>query len=163
MLEYGMYNEEFTIYGNEDVELAYRLLKAGIVIVYDPDALSVQNYEKGFRGLAYDTISKGRTAVLLTGLYPDAFKELKLTEYNLTGWKWRALRMFLIRASILVPMTTDAVIMIIGLSERFDGRVQERFYSLGLDYLYWLGVWSAITKDKSASRLAYRIKSWGKS
>jgi glycosyltransferase involved in cell wall biosynthesis len=163
MLEYGMYNEEFTIYGNEDVELAYRLLKAGIVIVYDPDALCVQNYEKGFRGLAYDTISKGKTAVLLTGLYPDAFKELKLTEYNLTGWKWRALRMFLIRASILVPMTTDAVIMIIGLSERFDGRVQERFYSLGLDYLYWLGVWSAITKDKSASRLAYRIKSWGKS
>ena len=90
-------------------------------------------------------------------------EELKLTEYNLTGWKWRALRMFLIRAGILVPATTDAVIMIIRLSEMFDRRIQERFYSLGLDYLYWLGVWSAIRNDKSAGRLAYRIKSWGKS
>ena len=71
--------------------------------------------------------------------------------------------MFLIRVSILVPVTTDAVIMIIGFSERFDRRVQERFYSLGLDYLYWLGVWSAIRNDKNTSRLAYRIKSWGKS
>lgn len=163
MLEHGMYNEEFTIYGNEDVELAYRLLKAGIIIVYDPEALCVQNYEKGFKGLAYDTVSKGKTAVLLAGLYPDAFKELKLTEYNLTGWKWRALRMFLIRASMLVPATTDAVITIIGLSERFDRRIQERLYSLGLDYLYWLGVWSAIRKDKSRGRLANRIKSWGQS
>lgn len=162
MLEDGMYNEEFTIYGNEDVELAYRLLKAGIVIVYDSDALCIQNYEKGFKGLAYDTISKGKTAVLLTGLYPDAFKELKLTEYNLTGWKWRALRMFLIRVSMLVPATTDAVIMIIRLFERFDRSVQERLYPLGLDYLFWLGVWSAIKNDKSASRIAYRIKSWGK-
>ncbi|MEW6144365.1 MAG: glycosyltransferase [Thermodesulfobacteriota bacterium] len=163
MLEHGMYNEEFTIYGNEDVELAYRLLKAGIVLVYDPDALCVQNYEKGFKGLAYDTISKGKTAVLVAGLYPDAFKELKLTEYNLTGWKWRALRMFLIRSSMLVPATTDAVIMMIGLSERFGRRVQERLYSLGLDYLFWLGVWSAIRKDKSGGGLDCRIKSWGRS
>jgi hypothetical protein len=70
--------------------------------------------------------------------------------------------MFLIRASMLVPVITDAVIMIIGLSERLDRRIQERLYSLGLDYLYWLGVWSAIRSDKSASRIVYRIKSWGK-
>lgn len=159
MLEYGMYNEEFTIYGNEDVELAYRLLKAGIVILYDPGACCVQNYEKGFKDLAYDTISKGRTAVLLTGLYPDAFNELKLTEYNLTGWKWRALRMFLVRAGIIIPATTDAVINIIRLSERIDAGVQERLYSLGLDYLFWLGVWSAIKSDKGNKQLIARIKS----
>jgi glycosyltransferase involved in cell wall biosynthesis len=163
MLEHGMYNEQFTIYGNEDVELAYRLLKAGIVLVYDPDALCVQSYEKDFKGLAKDTVSKGKTAVMLAGLYPDAFKELKLVEYNLTGWKWRALRMFLIRASMLFPATADAVITIIALSERFERKVQERLYSLGLDYLFWLGVWSAIRSDKSASRMVCRIKSWGKS
>lgn len=149
MLELGMYNEEFTIYGNEDVELVYRLLKAGIVIVYDPNALCIQNYEKDFIGLAKDTIAKGKTVVLLTKRYPDTFNELKLIEYNLTGWKWKSLRSFLIWTSIMIPITTDAVILFIRMFEKFNENIQERLYSLGLDYLFWLGVWSAIKNDKN--------------
>lgn len=162
MLEHGMYNEGFTMYGNEDVELAYRLLKAGIVIVYDPDALCLQNYEKDFRGLARDTVSKGKTAVLLTRLYPDTFNELKLIEYNLTGWKWRSLRIFLIRASMLVPVTTDILILIISHFQKFSRMTQEKLYPLALDYLFWLGVWSAIKNTKNSKELITKIKSWKK-
>lgn len=162
MLEVGIFNEEFRIYGNEDVELAHRLLKSGIKIVYDPHALCTQHYEKDFMGLAKDTIAKGKTAVLLTKRYPDTFNELKLIEYNYTGWKWRSLRIFLIWTGILIPVTTDVIIFFIKLFEKSNRNIQEKLYSLGLDYFFWLGVWYATKNDKNDKQLISKIKSYKK-
>ncbi len=159
MFEIGLFNEDFVIYGNEDVELAHRLLESGINIVYSPDAYCIQHYEKDFRGLAKDTIAAGKTAVLLYTKYPDTFKELKLIEYNFTGWKWRSLRLFLIWTSILIPATTNFLISIINLFERPDSRVHERLYHLAMDYFFWLGVWTALRNHKCKKEFISKIKS----
>ncbi len=40
LLEVGMFDEDFTGYGHEDLELGYRLLQAGLSIRYNPDAIN---------------------------------------------------------------------------------------------------------------------------
>lgn len=163
MLKHGMYNEEFKIYGNEDVELAYRLLKAGLTLVYSSEALCIQNYDKDFAGLAKDTVSKGKNAVLLCTKYPDTFPELKLREYNSSGWKWRMLRSILLRAGVMAPATSSAVASIVGLIQSLgigNRNIEERIYPLALDYFFWLGVWSALKSDGDTVGLAERIKSY---
>jgi GT2 family glycosyltransferase len=162
LLEAGSFNESFRIYGYEDVEFAYRLLKSGGDIVYDPDALSTQFYDEDLGSLARKIIESGKTAVLLVKLHPETFEELQFREYNLSGWKWRSLRLFLIWISILIPFTTDALIYAVNLFEKFRPDIHEKLYYLAMDYFFWLGVWSAVRRDKSSKQLISRIKSYKK-
>lgn len=159
MIEVGQFDESFEIYGYEDVELANRLLKAGLTIIFSPEAMCIQHYEEDFRGLAYKTISSGMNAVKLASLHPETFNETKLIEYNLTGWKWRSLRLFLIWTSTLIPATTNVLIFIINLFERPDSRVHERLYHLAMDYFFWFGVWTALRNHKCKKELVSKIKS----
>lgn len=162
LLEAGSFNESFRIYGYEDVEFAYRLLKSGGDIVYEPDALCTQFYDEDLGSLARKIIESGKTAVLLVKLHPETFEELQFREYNLTGWKWRSLRLFLIWTSILIPFTTDAIIYSINLFEKSNPKIHEKLYHLAMDYFFWLGVWSAVRSDKSSKQLISRIKSYKK-
>ena len=159
LMEAGLYSEDFVDYGNEDVELAWRLRKLGINIVYSPEAKCIQHYEKDFGGLALDTIASGRTSVLLSIKHPDTFDELKLVEFHSTGWKWRTLRLALIWLAIYIPGTVSAIIYLIKLFDRSDHRRQEKIYFLALDYFYWLGVWSALRESDNGTVLAAKIKS----
>ena len=49
------FDESFTAYGNEDVELALRLRTAGVTLRYDGEAVAYQEYSKDLRGLMDDT------------------------------------------------------------------------------------------------------------
>lgn len=40
LLDVGMFDEDFTGYGHEDLELGYRLLKSGVRIRYNPEAVN---------------------------------------------------------------------------------------------------------------------------
>lgn len=40
----GGFDEDFTVYGMEDIELGYRLEKAGCRMIYGPDALATHHY-----------------------------------------------------------------------------------------------------------------------
>ena len=162
LLEAGSFNESFRIYGYEDVEFAYRLLKSGGDIVYDPDALCTQFYDEDLGSLARKIIESGKTAVLLVNLHPETFEELQFREYNLTGWKWRSLRLSLIWTSILIPLTTDTIIYSINLFEKSNPKIHEKLYYLAMDYFFWLGVWTAIRKDKGNKQLISKIKSYKK-
>src|SRR5579859_441426 len=82
LLEVGLFDESFKIYGNEDLDLSLRLARAGIRLRYRADALARQSYTKTFVELACDTIAKGHTAVLLAGKHPEAFHELKLATFH---------------------------------------------------------------------------------
>ena len=163
IVEVGGFNESFKIYGYEDIELVQRLIKSGLTIVYNPDALSAQHYDEDFRGLARKTIAAGKTAVLLVSLHPEAFGELKFREYNFAGWKWRSLRLFLIWSSMLVPITTDAIIFLVTQLEKIRSKTPDRVYTVALDYFFWFGVWSAIKSDKNNEHLIPKIKSCKKS
>jgi GT2 family glycosyltransferase len=161
LIEAGAFDESFKQYGFEDIELAKRLIKSGIKIVYNPHALCTQYYENDFRSLATKTVDSGKMAVLLVNMYPETFTELKFRDYNNIGWKWRTLRLFLIWSSILIPITTDAVVYFAKLFEKSDPRIHEKIYSLTMDYFFWLGVWSTIRKDNDKQLLG-RIKSYKK-
>ncbi|MEQ9620233.1 MAG: glycosyltransferase [Deltaproteobacteria bacterium] len=140
LLEIGVFNEAFRIYGNEDVELAWRMLGAGVKLSYNSDALATQHSEKDFRGIAGDNIAKGKTAVLLASLYPDSINHLKLSEYRHPSWKWGTLRRALVSVSMIFSKTPELIILFTRLMEKLHPAYLETCYFLSLDYFFWYGV-----------------------
>jgi GT2 family glycosyltransferase len=139
LLEVGGFDEAFTMYGNEDVELWVRLARAGVQIVYSPEAWAQQHYTKTFAQLARDNIAKGQTAVLVAVKHPECVADLKLSTYQQASWKWRALRAILLRASERWPRTPDRVSGFVEWLQRRNPRGLQRYFALSLDYFYWVG------------------------
>jgi GT2 family glycosyltransferase len=48
LLRVGSFDEQFTGYGHEDLELGYRLHKSGVEILYDPEAVNYHWHPVGF-------------------------------------------------------------------------------------------------------------------
>jgi GT2 family glycosyltransferase len=139
----GAFDERFTAYGNEDLELSIRLSAAGVRLVYEPAAVAWQSYDKSFAALARDNVAKGRTAVLLTRLHPEARAQLKLGTFARDPMARRAVVRGLLALTRLAPRTREAVVALVGrLGDRRWPGVQ-RLYPVVLDYLYWCGVHEA--------------------
>ena len=138
--EVGLFDEKFTIYGNEDGELALRLMAAGVRLVYSPDALATQHYEKTFANLANDYLAIGKTAVLCAQKHPETFRALRLGAYSEESWKWRSVRASLLGLSRLFSGTPDQVIRFIAWLEQRQPPRLHVYYNLALDYFFWLGV-----------------------
>lgn len=137
LADVGLFDLDFTIYGNEDSELAIRLLAAGVEFLYAPDAVAYQRYTKGFAALARDNVEKGRTAVILARKHPQAASELRLSARSSRKLRWvRASLLLLSRAWRGTPrMVTLAVN---GLA-RVLPALALRTYPVALDYFYWSG------------------------
>jgi GT2 family glycosyltransferase len=136
----GAFDERFTAYGNEDLELSIRLTAAGVRLVYEPAAVAWQSYDKSFAALARDNVAKGRTAVLLARLHPEARAQLKLGTFARDPIARRAVVRGLLALTRLAPRTREAVVALVGrLGDRRWPGVQ-RLYPFVLDYLYWCGV-----------------------
>ena len=163
LLELGGFDEDFTIYGNEDLELSIRLATAGVRIVYRADALAYQHYSKDFGALARDNIAKGRTAVLLAVKHPSAFQDLKLSTYGRVTLRWRLARGALLVLTRMWWGTTAVVIALMsGLQFRSTARLQT-YYTLALDYFYWVGARAAqrdIRRSASATRSTPLPEHW---
>jgi GT2 family glycosyltransferase len=132
----GGYDEAYTLYGNEDLELSLRLRAAGVKLVYDGEALAYQHYEKDLRGLVHDTIEKGRTAVQLARAHPETFDQLQLARFDDTWPAWRPVRNVLLRGG---ASASAAVLFAARMVERTPA-ARPLFYVLLLDYFYWVGV-----------------------
>jgi len=152
LLEVGAFDEAFTIYGNEDLELSVRLARVGVRLVYSSAALAHQHYTKDFAALARDHIAKGRTAVLLASKHPDTFDNLKLSTYRQGNYRWYLCRAGLLWLSRLWEGIPDRVIASTGWLERH--RLAQFPYCcfLTLDYCYWLGVRSALRENRKAGQ-----------
>src|SRR5512143_3855831 len=148
LLEAGLFDEAFRIYGNEDLELSLRLTKAGVTLVYIPQALAYQHYSKDFAALARDTIAKGRTAVLLASKHPDALPALQLSAYDQGSWRWRSARGVLLALSQLWTALPEKVIAIVRWLERRRAAHLHLTYRFVLDYLYWLGAQAALRENQ---------------
>jgi GT2 family glycosyltransferase len=142
----GPFDEDFKIYGNEDLELSVRLSKAGVQLRFCPDALARQYYSKDFPALARDNIAKGRTAVLLAAKHPQTFADLKLSTYHQGSHRWRLLRAALLKSSKTWGRTPDAVLFVIICLERLAPVRLNKCYNLALDYFYWLGATRALAE-----------------
>jgi glycosyltransferase involved in cell wall biosynthesis len=139
--EVGAFDEEFTLYGNEDVEFGYRLRRAGVEIVFAPDALAWQVWMKTPAALMRDTRDKGRTAVQLARKHPATLPELQLGSPGSGSWRWRAARRVLLVASRPGEVMPKMLIWAARTAEqRLRGEALQTWYRFLLDYFYWLGV-----------------------
>lgn len=137
------FDERFTIYGNEDLELSLRLTAAGVRLVYEPSAIAIQTYDKDFDGLARDNVAKGRTAVLLARLHPSAREELKLGTFRRERLLRRMALRGLLGATTLLPATQKQVVRAVRWLGDWRVPGVQRLYPVVLDYLYWCGARAA--------------------
>lgn len=152
--EVGGFDEAFGIYGNEDVDLALRLRKAGVELEYDPVALARQEYGKDMRGLQRDTQEKGRTTVLLARSHPEVFGDLRLAAPYDSSRPWLAMRAVLLWATRRVPATAGVVFAVAALLERAGLWRQPLFYRAALDYAFWAGVDAELRESNDEGELS---------
>jgi glycosyltransferase involved in cell wall biosynthesis len=154
--EVGYYDEEFREYGNEDLELAVRLRRNGVEIVFEPAAWARQHYLKSLPDLARDQMAKGRTAVLLARKHPAVLGELKLSAFDRGSRKWRALRQVLLGFATVWPRSPELLTRVVArMTERNPQRAR-RLYPLLMDYLFWVGASAARRQPSGGSRLSHR-------
>lgn len=158
MREVGGFDESFGIYGNEDVELALRLRKAGVELDYDPQALAWQSYDKDLRGLQRDTLAKGETTVLLARSHPEVFGDLRLAEPDEASRPWLAVRAVLLQLTRRLPATSGAVFALFALLERAGLWRFPLFYRPVLDYAFWAGVDAALRESNDEGELSKLAK-----
>jgi GT2 family glycosyltransferase len=144
MLSVGAFDEDFKLYGYEDYELALRLSKAGVQLIYSAQALAYQRYTKDFAAFARDSISRGRMAVLFVRKHPEVFHDMKLSTYTHVSKKWRLLRAVLLGLSRCWADTPQVVTALIQRLEHRRTTQLHLYYSLAIDYYYWLGVRMAL-------------------
>lgn len=154
MREVGGFDDSFGIYGNEDVELALRLRKAGVELAYDPEALAWQTYDKDLGGLQRDTLAKGRTTVQLARSHPEVFPDLRLAAPDDASRPWLAVRAVLLWLTRRLPATTGFVFKVASLLERAGLWRRPIFYRPVLDYAFWAGVDAALRESNDEGELA---------
>ncbi|MEK6276812.1 MAG: glycosyltransferase [Actinomycetota bacterium] len=152
--EIGGFDESFTSYGNEDVELALRLRAAGVTLRYDPEALARQEYGKDLRGLARDTLAKGGTTVLLARAHPEVFGALRLAAPRDNSRPWLAARAILLWLTRRWGGVAAAVFALAALAEGLGLWRQPLFYRAVLDYAFWAGVDNEIRDSTDEGELA---------
>ena len=143
-LELGGFDESFDAYGHEDYEFALRLLKAGGELVFSRAALAYQHEEKDFATLGRDAMARGRTAVLFASKHPEIAGQLRLGAYEAGTRKWRLLRGALLGLTRVFSGLPSAVISLVTTLERRPPRRLDRYYTMALDYLYWVGARAAL-------------------
>lgn len=153
-LRVGGFNQSFTLYGYEDIEFAYRLIQSGTQITFSPTAKSTQYYNNDFRKLANNTISGGKMTVFMVTMHPELFEEIKLREYNHAGWKWRVLRLLLIKGTLMFPKINDVIISMVNLTEKHKSKYLWKCYDLSMDYFFWLGAFTEIIENRNYNLLS---------
>jgi glycosyltransferase involved in cell wall biosynthesis/GT2 family glycosyltransferase len=151
-LQVGGFDEDFRIYGNEDGDLALRLLGAGAQLHYCEGASAEQHYEKDFAALAQDNLAKGRTAVLLSRKWPEALAQLPFSRRGNVSRKWAFARESLLELSRVVPGVPGLIVRAVEFLERRPSPRMHAYHRFALDYFYRLGARRALAGNHGALR-----------
>ncbi len=144
MLELNGFDEDFKLYGNEDLELFVRLKSNGISVKFSQEALAYQYYSKDLAALIRDNIADGQTSVLLTQKHPETYQDFKLSTYRQRSRKWWCVRAFLLKLSRLAEgVPTMLINLMVWLERRIPTR-RDLYYTFVLDYCFWWGVTKAL-------------------
>ena len=151
-VEVGGFDDGFVEYGNEDGDLAGRLLSATVELVYAPEAIAHQAYDKSFAAMATDHVAKGRTAVRFLRLHPERSAESPLHRRGRGSWPRRLVRSTLQRI-IAVPHGRHTLLRATewaaGTIQRLRPALADRLAAAVLDAFFWSGVQAAIRKAAS--------------
>jgi GT2 family glycosyltransferase len=148
--EVGYFDTNFGLYGNEDLELFYRLRSAGITVTFSKAALAWQRYTKPLEVFARDNWEKGRTAVQLARKFPEAFAELKLSSYRTGPLPLRLARRSAIAIGRACPWLSPMLVATARRCERRGLPGRQKMYELLADYLYWMGAFAALDEERAA-------------
>jgi GT2 family glycosyltransferase len=135
----GLFDARFRAYGNEDLELAHRLLANGVCLCFSAAAVARQHYEKSLVSLARDEYSKGRTAVFLAAKHPDALPAMKLTALRSQRPRRRLARRTLLLATRTFRRLPGLVLDCVRALERVVPNRLSPVYGFTLEYFYVLG------------------------
>jgi glycosyltransferase involved in cell wall biosynthesis len=156
----GGYDESFTGYGNEDVDLSLRLQAAGVRLAYDGAAMAHQQFDKELPAVLRDNLEKGQTAVALARLHPSTFSQLRLAS------PWDGSRLWLSARAALLALgrrregLPGFVFGALATLERAGASRFPLFYRAALDYAFWAGVDGALREtqpDGDLEDLARRL------
>jgi glycosyltransferase involved in cell wall biosynthesis len=78
LIRAGAFDETFTGYGHEDLELGYRLEKSGLEIVYEPRAISYHCQDVAYEDQKEKMKLAGRSTVRFYSKHPDFAVKLNL-------------------------------------------------------------------------------------
>jgi GT2 family glycosyltransferase len=149
----GGFNESFTVYGNEDIDLSLRLQAGGVELGYDPLALARQEYDKDLVALFDDTTAKGRTTVQLARSHTEVLPMLKLAQPWDGSRPWLAARSVLLRLTRRLATILPLVRRTAAQLERLGLWRQPLFYRAVLDYAFWAGVDAALRESSPEGEL----------
>jgi hypothetical protein len=129
LLDVGCFDEGFSTYGGEDLELGYRLDRAGVVVRYEPAAGSVHHGWKGLLGMRQSMATYGAGSLpLLLDRHPELVDVLRLDFLQLSWWHPRRL----VLMATLWPVIHAPVFGLVRCGEAC-GSVP----TLCFDYLWW--------------------------
>jgi glycosyltransferase involved in cell wall biosynthesis/SAM-dependent methyltransferase len=141
----------FAGYGNEDGELAIRLMALDVRFAYVGDAIARQHQDKDLERAFADARAKGANAVRLAIAHPGAHDDLALGR---PASRRRTLaRRLLVRLTRLTPGLPR---LVVPLASALAGRrpgVAQRVVEVVLDFAYWLGVDDAARAGITLPRL----------
>ncbi len=132
LLEVGLFDPSFRVYGWEDIELGYRLARRGLKILYNPEARAEHHHPTTFRSFTRRQRKVGLTAALFYRLHPELADFLQIGAHALPPeprWK-RALR--------------EAVCLAM---ERFRSTPFPRLYDRALQEHYLDGLREGLAKE----------------
>lgn len=129
---------------SHDVELGYRLRKAGLEFCYIPGALGHQDEEKRFSTLTADFERSGAGWVRILERHPEVLPEL-FGSYHHTRWLSIALQ----HASLAASVPPSVLRFLVGVTGKRDYRA---FHFLR-NYCYWRGVKRAVADRDTWKRL----------
>ncbi len=107
----GKYDESFKHYGGEDLELGYRLAKAGVRFIYNPHAVGYHNHIKDFSQFCIDMERAGESLIGIYRKYPEikAAKKIDILEDPIIRLP---LRKKMIKLILLLTMGCPWVLML---------------------------------------------------
>jgi glycosyltransferase involved in cell wall biosynthesis len=123
----------------DDVELGFRLQRAGLRFRYTRDASSEQSYQKDIGAIAADTRGEGKGAVRVWQRHPEAIERLRLGTFGWVG-----------------PRRTVALRLLMALPWSASYRALDRvlltaksdpWYQLLHESLHWRGVRDEVDRD----------------
>jgi GT2 family glycosyltransferase len=145
----GGFDERFSVYGMEDIELGYRLERLGSVMVPGTDAIGTHNYSPTFEQFTERCEQAGFSLGLMLGLHPELSS--RFTE---NGALTRLLRPFHRVYQAVAPLVDPAVRAICALEGRQGtGAVSPLLafhFDWALRYHFFVGYTRYLTAGSSA-------------
>jgi glycosyltransferase involved in cell wall biosynthesis len=151
LLEVGTFEESFSAYGNEDLELGLRLRGAGVDIRYDATAAARQHHDKDFVALAADMRAAGRTAVQFAVQHPEVLEHLPIGDAREPWPGWHRMRGLLVAIGRRSPLAVRAVVALTHWLERRRLRRVVLYYRHVLELFYWMGARDALDEPWARS------------